>query len=74
MVEHRSAVLLCRRNTLGTAYGGDGVILNPDAPYWYELATWERDEWRLNGADGYGGYETLDADEPDFYAEITHPF
>lgn len=66
-------VLLCRKNTLGTYYGGDGEKLNPDRPFLYDLACWENGQWRTETDDGCGGSEMMRADDPDYFAELNPP-
>lgn len=66
-------LLFCRKNTLGTDYGGDGETLNPEMPYLYDLACWERGKWITDMDDGAGGAATMEADEPDWWADINPP-
>lgn len=67
-------LLLAAPNTLGTAYGGDGIKLDPSSPYFYYVAAWDGDRWRTTETDAMHQEPIwLESHEPSHYAEITPP-
>ena len=71
-------VLLAVANTLGTANGGDGVMLNPRHPWLRYIATWAPSRgreggWETTEDDGGGDCHCLGRDEPRYFAELTAP-
>jgi hypothetical protein len=70
-------VLLAVPNLIGTAFGGNGVKVDPDFPFTVYIARWDRNEMRWATTevdDETGGILWIDPVVPIFWAELNMPY
>lgn len=70
-------VLLAIPSLIGTHYGGDGRMVDPDFPFSFYLARWDESQllWATSETDEETGHLLLlDPKTPIYWAELTKPY